>query len=160
ELDATSVYTGNAEYGVALLSDYVTRSGTWQDLGVPMLFTGSVYIEHAIQPVITVQDGSELHFTGTGTTLYVGNSAEGRLVVAGAEDGDGVVFTSRLGVTDEGSWGGIYIGGADRGSSFRFADISNGGGGGLGNLYVYGAPEGTVTLADSRVARSLNTGVY
>src|SRR5690606_7885370 len=93
-------------------------------------------------------------------TLYVGNSAEGRLVVAGAEDGDGVVFTSRLGVTDEGSWGGIYIGGADRGSSFRFADISNGGGGGLGNLYVYGAPEGTVTLADSRVARSLNTGVY
>ncbi|MCB9693638.1 MAG: hypothetical protein H6736_17635 [Alphaproteobacteria bacterium] len=175
-LDTGSVYAGNSDDVIRLLTGTLREDTTWRgDLGVAYEVSGQMRVEDGSAPILTVQDGVYAAFT-SGSGLYVGISDVGTLEVAGSytdlgtgTEYDryvyGVTFTSVAG--NPGTWRGVELGTLAGDGAIAGLDIRNAGGNAIGGgLRLVG--DGTVdpedrldiTIDQSRFARSSSAGLY
>lgn len=104
---------GNAEEGVWVETGTVADTTTWIDPGVPLHLDGTVGVQGAHQPVLTIPAGTHV-MAETESQIVVGDNGQGGLVV-GASGGPAVTFVS-AGT----GWGGIlFEDGARSGALFH-----------------------------------------
>ncbi|MFZ5482310.1 MAG: MopE-related protein [Myxococcota bacterium] len=137
----------------------ITSSETWA-AGDHYVYC-DVTVGGGASPTLTIADGATVYFA-SGAGLLVGQSTNGKVLADGTTYG--ITFTSEDtyggGTPAAGDWDGIYVGTYDRGSTFTNVTIEYGGAYGYGNLYVTGNSSSTVTVTDSVLAESSNSGLY
>ncbi|MGI5864172.1 MAG: hypothetical protein ACOX6T_19250 [Myxococcales bacterium] len=104
-LDADSSYTGNDRDEVHVRAYQISRSATWQNLGVPYVMESSLAVDGAdwtIAPGVTL-----VMAEGTGITVRSDDSA---LLAAGTSSAP-IVFTGQK--EERGSWKGIHFDGSN-----------------------------------------------
>ncbi|MES2643670.1 MAG: MopE-related protein [Myxococcota bacterium] len=148
---------GSADDGCAETIEHcgtISADETWSGDDIHYV-TCDVTVQGASAPLLTIEDGAVVEFA-PGTGLVVGASSYGELWVDGHTAG--VIFTSDDTRPGAGDWDGISIGGYDRGTWIEGATITYGGANGYGN--VYAANTTLLTIVDSVVTDSSNSGVY
>lgn len=105
-LGAGNTFTGNTHQAIDVAGEYVTKSATWLNHGIPYRLQGETMVEHAnATPVVKIAAGTTVEF-GPGANLYVGYGANGALYAVGTED-EPITFT---GVSKTpGSWAGLFF---------------------------------------------------
>ncbi|MEN0064250.1 MAG: MopE-related protein [Myxococcota bacterium] len=101
---ANNVLTGNVADEVVVPGGTVDEDATWHPVGVPVRFTGNLYVQDfAVPPVLTLEGGLELLFDAD-VGFYVSDSFEGALVT----DGSSTVTMSATDPTTP--WLGLELG--------------------------------------------------
>ena len=154
QLDASSSYSGNAVDYVVITTDTVATDATWQALDADYRVNGSVYVQGSAKPVLTLEDGVDIHMD-SGLDFYVGWSSYGSLVANGSTSG--IRFTSSASTPAAGDWDGLSFGFYDQGSELTELTVEYGGGNGSGNIYAYYAD---LSVTDCTVTDSSTDGLY
>ncbi len=141
------VYGPNAIDGVQVYSErHINHSGSWRNLGVPYI-TGGFSTEgtESEQAILTVEAGTVILMEENGSIVVRPDSA---LILDGTPE-DRVVITSAAESPTPGDWNNIRIWADTVTASmiFRHADISYGGGTGMGQLDLY-TSGAEITLED------------
>ncbi len=124
-----STFSGSATSNTVYNSGgTISQSGTWPTEGATYLIGGSVYVQGAITPTLTIAPGATLKFN-TGTGLFIGesnSSSSGKLVADGT--GDSITFTSSATAPAAGDWHGLFFDDtSDDSSLLRNVTVSYGG---------------------------------
>jgi flagellar hook assembly protein FlgD len=155
-LAASSLAILTADLRGTNVSGTISTNTTWTTAGSPYVVTGSVAVEGASAPVLTIQAGVTVQFNA-GQVLYIGNGAAGGLSAVGTSASP-ITFTAN-GSTTPGFWGGIQImSHATTGTAITWASVSYGGTGSSGGVRIQ-APAVTVTLTNVTVQNSTFAGV-
>ncbi|MGE5672460.1 MAG: copper amine oxidase N-terminal domain-containing protein [Mycobacterium leprae] len=100
--------------------EYVTKSATWRNQGVPYYFETSAYIGGTARPTVTIEPGTKLMFAQD-MGIKVGNEETGSLVAVGTA-AKPITFTSEI--TRAGTWNGIeFFAKAGNGNKIEYATI-------------------------------------
>ncbi|MDP2314764.1 MAG: MopE-related protein [Pseudomonadota bacterium] len=132
----------------------ISADETWSGEDIHHV-TCDVYVQGTSAPLLTIEDGATVEFA-PGAGLIVGYTSYGELWVDGHTDG--VLFTSDDTRPSAGDWDGLYVGGYDRGTWIEGATIEYGGNNGYANVYAVNTT--LLTILDSVIADSSNSGIY
>ena len=105
-LGTGNTFVENTHQAIAVQGEYITKSATWLNHGIPYRIQGETVIEsESAVPVLTIAAGNTLEF-GSGANLYVGHGHAGALYAVGTSENP-IMFT---GVSKSaGSWSGLNI---------------------------------------------------
>ncbi|MFZ5482308.1 MAG: MopE-related protein [Myxococcota bacterium] len=137
----------------------ITASETWSGADTHYV-SCDVYVQGATAPVLTIEDGALVEFAA-GAGLRIAQSNYGSLRVEGTTTG--VTFTSVSATPAAGDWEGISVYQYDRGTTIDGATVEYGGGntyGGIQLYYTIYANPSPVTITDTVVRESSNSGLY
>ena len=148
----------------------VQTSCTWINPGVPYEIYGTLKVEGASSPVLTLTAGTTLLFR-TGGELLVGYNNYGGLSAVGTSS-QPITFSSAKGAPARGDWIGIEFydnalnstleyciveyGGADSGSSGFDGDDTHDDD---GNILIFGDAYNKVTIQNSTIRHSAGYGI-
>jgi flagellar hook assembly protein FlgD len=106
---AVSLFLAGGSYLCAdtPVSGTISANTTWTAALSPYVLTGSVYVEGAATPVLTIQPGVTVKFN-SGAELVISYNNPGALAAIGTS-GSPILFTAN-GSTTAGFWKGLYIG--------------------------------------------------
>ena len=159
-LATSSSFAGNGKDSINVRGGTVEEDADWHALDVPLYVNADLYVQDSTRsPTLTIEDGSELQFAG-GTSLYVGTSYSGDLVIDGHTQG--VTFTSSESSPARGDWDELYFGYyADSDSSVDGLTLEYGGGGswGTGTFFYYNQGD-SIPVSNSTFQNNEGTGVY
>jgi plastocyanin len=154
-ISGNNAFTGNANNYIHVGTN-ASPSGnmTVKKLTVPWYLENGLNINHASNPALTIEPGTQIWVNGD-KEISVGNNAN---LVARGTAAERIVFR---GSTDQkGYWRGIRVDTDLEGTEFAYCDISGGGRtddwGGNRCLYIYNA---TVELFNVTISKSLRYGV-
>lgn len=142
------------------VSGTISANTTWTVAGSPYVVTGTVFVQGAGAPVLTIQPGVTVQFTA-GTELQVNVSSPGQLQAVGTSALP-ILFTAS-GSTTPGFWSGLQFGASMGASShITYGTVEYGGTNNYhGGIYVAGSSPvlDHVTLRNNTVAgMSVNVG--
>jgi len=157
ELDPSSTYSGNSDDRIELTGDIIDSSVTWQALDANYRLAGSVYVEDATGPVLTIEDGTTLEFDYS-SLLGIGVGDRGALWSVGTS-GLGITYTSDEVSPSPGDWNGVYL--ADNcdfwSVRMQYSTVEYAGANGMGNILI---DDCDATIADNTIAYSSEYGIY
>ena len=130
----------------------ISSSETWTATD-DHLITCNVSVQGTSKPVLTIEDGANVYFSG-GTYLSVGWSSYGSLDVQGTSTG--VTFSSDESSPAEGDWEAVYIGYYDQGSLIDGLTLEYSGNAGYGMYAYYSDPE----ITNSTFQNNDGDGLY
>ena len=106
------------------VSGTISTNTTWTTAGSPYVLTGSVFVEGAGTPVLTIQPGVTVKFNSA-AALLIGNGSAGSLSAVGTS-GSLITFTAN-GSTTPGFWYGIRLQANATATTIAYATVSYGG---------------------------------
>ncbi len=109
-----------------ILGGEVLRSALWAKGELPWTVRGTVFVDGATEPEVTLGAGLELRFEPD-ASLAIGTTYGGALVASGGTS-ERVVFTSALDAPLPGSWAGLRFGPMSRTSRLEHTRIAFAGG--------------------------------
>jgi len=166
---AHTVGTGNVFStgpGILVKGDkFEQAEETWLKQDVPYIISGDVHVGHTTGARLNIEAGTMVKFT-EGSGLYVGyHSSTFGILVADAEAGSEITFTSAApsGSESAGDWDGIWFyDGTASGTLLDNCVISYGGGysNNSGNLNIRTDAAGTPSVSNSQITHSEAWGIY
>ena len=160
----SGTYTGNGIDRILIDTYYeVTDSGTWINPGVPYEIDGSLRVEGASSPTLTLTAGSTLLFTNGGE-LLVGYNDYGGLNAVGTSS-EPIIFSSAAAVPSPGDWVGVYFDALTLAGStmeyciVEYAGYDSGWGEGDGGIMIEGdSGSGTSVKVANCTIRNIGAG--
>jgi hypothetical protein len=140
----------------------VEKTATWKAQGLPWHALGSITVESADGPVLTVEGGTIIEFDAD-EWLRVGSGSAGGLVMAGTSS-DPIFLQSAETQPTPGSWIGVVLSSNTlAGTSFDHVTISHAGDTyasyTLGCLNLDATPAGRVSVTNSEFSNCMQSGV-
>ena len=127
-----------------------TQTGLWTLTGSPYVVTGDVTVPDG--ETLSIEAGVVVRFTYRRYLFIYGT------LVANGISANHITFTSDQGTPTPGYWRSLYFSNADAGCILNYCDVSYGGYGNQGNIYIYGS--GTnVSVSNTTVSYGSSYGI-
>jgi parallel beta-helix repeat protein len=156
-LGAGNTLTGNASGydGIEVEGQTVSNSQTWRNHGVPYFLKGTVSVNGANSPELTIAPGNTVKLQN-GIEFRCGYGGQPGAIIADGTTSP-ITFTAAANPPAPGSWDYISFYDAALSSSKLVNCTVEYGGGGYGEIYIYNA---TPTITGCTIRNSSDWGIY